>query len=100
MSLAASKHLSADALILVFTVMLGIYLSLTHPARHRAEAERSTSPGARTAMGGQVIGNRNSRIYHRPDCPDYGKVSEKNRVLFGNVEEAERAGFRQARNCR
>lgn len=34
---------------------------------------------------GRIIGNRNSKIYHRPDCPDYQKVSNKNRVYFGSV---------------
>jgi endonuclease YncB( thermonuclease family) len=49
---------------------------------------------------GQIIGNRNSHVYHRPDCPDYQKVSERNRIYFSTTAEAERAGFRVARNCR
>jgi endonuclease YncB( thermonuclease family) len=48
---------------------------------------------------GAIIGNRNSRVHHRPDCPDYNKVSERNRVYFKTVEEAERAGYRVAGNC-
>jgi hypothetical protein len=44
-------------------------------------------------------GNRRSLIYHRPDCPDYGKVSPKNRVYFDSESAAEAAGFRKARNC-
>lgn len=49
--------------------------------------------------GGQIIGNRNSMIYHRPDCPDYNKVSERNRVFFKTESEAAAAGYRKARNC-
>jgi hypothetical protein len=42
---------------------------------------------------GQIIGNRNSKVYHRPDCLDYQKVSERNRVYFSTAIEAEKVGF-------
>jgi endonuclease YncB( thermonuclease family) len=48
---------------------------------------------------GQIIGNRKSRIYHRPDCPSYNDVSKPNRSYFKTAEEAERAGYRVAGNC-
>ena len=46
-----------------------------------------------------VIGNRKSRIYHRPDCPNYSQVAPNNRVAFNNEAEAEAAGYRVAGNC-
>jgi micrococcal nuclease len=30
----------------------------------------------------RIIGNRRSRIYHRPDCPNYSQVAQRNRVAF------------------
>jgi methylphosphotriester-DNA--protein-cysteine methyltransferase len=39
-------------------------------------------------------------IYHWPGCPNYDDVSAANRVEFGSRAEAERAGYRAARNCR
>src|SRR5262245_60109044 len=59
-------------------------------------ARESTAPSGRT---GPIVGNRNSKIYHRPDCPGYGSVSERNRVTFKTVAEAEAAGYRKAKNC-
>lgn len=59
-------------------------------------------PRSRSGSGrvdGSVRGNRNSKIYHRPDCPSYGRVSEKNRVVFGGAREAVSAGYRVAGNC-
>ncbi len=47
-----------------------------------------------------IIGNKNSRIYHLPNCDSYGKVSPKNRIIFQSNLEAEGAGYRKARNCR
>jgi len=46
-----------------------------------------------------IIGNKNSKIYHLPGCAGYTKVSEQNQVKFPSVEEAEKAGFRIAKNC-
>jgi endonuclease YncB( thermonuclease family) len=49
--------------------------------------------------GGKIVGNKNSLIYHLPNCPDYGKVSDRNRVLFDSEKEAEGQGYRKAKNC-
>ncbi|MFZ4795067.1 MAG: thermonuclease family protein [Blastocatellia bacterium] len=46
-----------------------------------------------------VRGNRNSGIYHLPECPDYEKIGIRNRVSFKNEAEAREGGFRKARNC-
>jgi endonuclease YncB( thermonuclease family) len=65
---------------------------------YRAQ-QRGPVPDVPPVTSGVIIGNRNSRVYHRPDCPDYMKVSERNRVYFRSIEEAERAGYRVAGNC-
>lgn len=49
--------------------------------------------------GSKIVGNKNSGIFHAPNCPDYNKVSERNRIYFSNENEAVKAGFRKARNC-
>jgi endonuclease YncB( thermonuclease family) len=48
---------------------------------------------------GTIVGNRNSKKYQRPDCSGYRDTSEKNRVFFKSVEEAEAAGYKRAGNC-
>lgn len=55
----------------------------------------TTSPPGAPA----ILGNKNSKIYHRATCPGYTSVSEKNRVWFKTEAEAEQAGYRKARNC-
>ncbi|MGV8842680.1 MAG: DNAse [Pseudomonas sp.] len=49
---------------------------------------------------GAVRGNRNSDIYHRPDCPSYNKIAERNRIEFNSAANAISAGYRIAGNCR
>lgn len=59
----------------------------------------SPSPAASNPAAGPIIGNKRSRIYHRPDCPNYADVAPHNRVPFSSADEARRAGYRVARNC-
>lgn len=61
----------------------------------------SPPPASRTTLEnfGAVRGNRNSGIYHLPNCPDYDKISFRNRVSFRTESEAKGNGFRKARNC-
>ncbi|MEK6280197.1 MAG: thermonuclease family protein [Acidobacteriota bacterium] len=48
---------------------------------------------------GYIRGNKRTRIYHWPGCPNYEDIATHNRVPFGSREEAEMAGYRAARNC-
>ena len=60
----------------------------------RLTASASTGPYLEA-----VRGNRNSSIYHRPDCPSYEAISPRNIVLFPSEQEAVSAGYRLAGNC-
>jgi hypothetical protein len=65
----------------------------------RGKFVRAPGPALTTPATGPIVGNRNSKIYHLPNCPDYSKVSERNRVPFKSEAEARAAGYRKARNC-
>ncbi|MHC9064021.1 sunset domain-containing protein [Nitrospira sp. CMX1] len=47
----------------------------------------------------QIIGNQQSRVYHRPDCPGYTATKPKNRRMFNSETEAQAAGYQLAGNC-
>ena len=47
----------------------------------------------------EVIGNRRSLVYHRPTCRGAATMSEKNKVTFLGEAEAEKAGYRRAKDC-
>jgi endonuclease YncB( thermonuclease family) len=64
----------------------------------RAASQAAAAPAQGLPLGA-VIGNKRSKIYHEPACPDYAKVAPQNRVAFQSREEAEHAGYRKARNC-
>jgi endonuclease/exonuclease/phosphatase family metal-dependent hydrolase len=53
----------------------------------------SSGPGQ-----GDIHGNKNSKIYHLPGCPNYN-VAPQNLVSFSSKSEAEKMGYRMAKNC-
>ena len=46
-----------------------------------------------------IIGHRYRKVYYWPGCPEYTKVSRRNRAVFQDREAAEQAGYRPAENC-
>jgi deoxyribonuclease-1 len=62
-------------------------------------SDRSTPPAVIASDNRAIVGNKKSKIYHRPDCPGVTRVSAQNRVRFTTEAEAEAAGYRLARNC-
>ena len=65
-------------------------------AWRRTERKSDRQP---TVAFGSIIGNNRTRIYHRPDCPNYNKVAPENKVEFHTIEQAEKAGYRAAKSC-
>lgn len=47
----------------------------------------------------RIKGNKRSKIYHYPACPNYHDIAERNTVWFRTPDEAEAAGFRRTQNC-
>lgn len=46
------------------------------------------------------VANSNSKIFHRPECPSVGKMSEKNKQYFtGSREELIADGYKPCSNC-
>ena len=46
-----------------------------------------------------LIGHRYRKVYYWPGCPEYNKVSRRNRIVFQDRGTAEQAGYRPAENC-
>ncbi len=46
-----------------------------------------------------IRGNRKTLVYHRPDCPSYNAIAEKNRVEFNSPAAAEAQHYHLAGNC-
>lgn len=51
------------------------------------------------AEAGAIRGNPKSKIYHLPTCPTYHQLNPTKAVPFASEAEAQRAGYRKAKNC-
>ena len=50
--------------------------------------------------GGFVVASKTGTKYHFPWCGGASQISEKNKVIFASVEEARKAGYTPASNCK
>jgi deoxyribonuclease-1 len=57
-------------------------------------SDHPTTPAVVASANGAIIGNKRTKVYHRPDCPSAAKVSTKSRVRFTSEAEAQAAGYR------
>jgi len=46
-----------------------------------------------------LIGDKHSKLYYPPGCAGVNDVSLTNRILFKDLEEAQKAGYKLAKNC-
>ena len=61
----------------------------------------SPASGAKPlAEGGKVVASRGGSRYHFPWCSGAQRISETNKVWFDSVEEARKAGYTPANNCK
>ena len=49
---------------------------------------------------GLLVASRNGSKYHFPWCPGALQISESNKIWFQSHEEAEKAGYKKATNCK
>jgi len=52
------------------------------------------------AGGGQYVASKNGEVYYLPWCGGVSRIKEENRVWFVSKEEAEKRGYRPAKNCK
>ncbi len=47
----------------------------------------------------KYCGNKNSKVFHRPDCTSISKTKEENRVYFKSREECVSSGYKPCGRC-
>ena len=72
-------------------------LSVTTNPEVRAEIEKAAALASQS--GGGVVASKNGSVYHLPDCPGALKIKPENKIEFGSIAEAQRAGYKPAGNC-
>ena len=49
---------------------------------------------------GLLVASKNGQKYHFPWCAGASQISEKNKIWFNSYEEAQKAGYTPASNCK
>ena len=47
----------------------------------------------------KFVASKNGSVYHYPWYPGAQQIKEENKIYFNSKEEAEKAGYRPAKNC-
>lgn len=66
----------------------------------QAAAVVSASPEPQIAAGGQYVASKKGSKYHLPWCAGAKSILEENKIWFASKEEAEKAGYTPAGNCK
>ena len=61
--------------------------------------EQEKQPSSSKETQQQFVGSKNGTVYHFPWCPGAQQIKEENKIYFNSREEAEKAGYRPAKNC-
>lgn len=63
------------------------------------EAIATRREEAAAAAESRVTGDKTSKLYYPADCEAAENISAQNRAVFKNKEEAEKAGYKLAKDC-
>lgn len=59
-----------------------------------------TENTASVISAGAVVASKNGTKYHYPWCAGAKQISAKNSISFNSIEEAQKAGYTPASNCK
>src|SRR6185503_9390570 len=105
----------ADFQLIVTTVARGPSFRLidvsaedTIAARRQAKEEQDSAVEAAGEAGNgensesavEIMGDKQSKTYYPNGCQPTKQISENNKVSFKTTADAEKAGFKPAKNCR
>lgn len=83
---------------------IDIEYASTTTATSSAEGETGyqseSQPAAAIAAGGKVVASKTGDKYHFPWCSGAQRINEANKVWFDSAEEARKAGYEPAANCK
>ena len=60
----------------------------------------STEKIADNKIMGNYVASKSGTKYHYPWCPGAQSIKEENKIWFFTKEEAEKAGYQPASNCK
>ena len=66
----------------------------------RREAKEEQNAAMEEGESSAIVADTKAKVYYPESCPPASEIQAENRVVFKTKEEAEKAGYKAARNCR
>lgn len=85
---------------LALLALMGTLAFAQAPAKKAAPAPAPKAAPAPAPAAGGFVGNKDSKTVHKADCKTAAKMKPANRVTFGSMAEAEKAGFKACKVCK
>lgn len=82
------------------TTTTAVETPTTAPMKSGKEKQLASAAADGKIDDGMIHGNKKSHMYHLATCPSYGRLSAKNITSFATEDEALKAGYRKAKNCK
>lgn len=70
------------------------------PVARPSQAPAAAPAAAKAASSSAIVGNKDSKIFHRSDCKGVGKMKETNKTSFASAADAAKAGFKPCKTCK
>ena len=67
--------------------------------RRQAKEEADAAAEAASTDDSEIIADKQSKTYYPNGCQPAREIAEANKVVFKTTDEAEKAGFKAAKNC-
>ena len=80
--------------------ILDLTADATLTARRFAKEEEKEALAEDGEEAAEILGDKHSKVYYPADCEMAKEISESNRTTFKNPSEAEKAGYRLAKECK
>ncbi len=80
--------------------ILDLTADATLTARRIAKEEEKEARAANNEEEAEILGDNQSKIYYPADCEVAKEISAPNRTTFKTAREAEKAGYKPAKECK
>lgn len=74
-------------------------LSAENVVAARRQAKEELDAATEEGEAAEIVADKEAKVYYTGDCQRKKPIKETNLVVFATVEEAEKAGFKLAREC-
>lgn len=88
---------SDQCLSLIKTAPVSSDLAISEEGATQDSFDNSKS--ASEEKRGMFVASKNSKIFHKPDCPYAQKIKEENKIWFSSEKEAEDRGYSPDSRC-